>query len=194
MFTPQYDKAQNGGSGRFASTEAKDFYPTPDECTLALLEREHFAGMLIEDPACGNGAICKILERKGFATRGFDIESRGYGVIGNFFERNLNEDRPDAIITNPPYFCANQFVHCSLKFARKKVAMLLRLAFLEGIERGKTIFKSNPPTRVWVFSKRVTMYPGGVQTGGGGTIAFAWFVWDLERPRTETALGWIVPS
>jgi hypothetical protein len=39
----------------------------------------------------------------------------------------------------------------------------------------------NPPSRLWVFSERITFYPAGVKPKGGGTTAYAWFVWTQTR-------------
>ena len=44
------------------------------------------------------------------------------------------------------------------------------------------IFSKTPPARVWVFSERITFYPSGVERKGGGTTAYAWFVWDKRAP------------
>jgi hypothetical protein len=56
--------------------------------------------------------------------------------------------------------------------------MLLRLAFLESVKR-KAFFEKYPPARVYVFRKRVTMYPAGtVKPKNSSTIAFAWFIWE----------------
>ena len=60
--------------------------------------------------------------------------------------------------------------------ASHKFALLLRLAFLEGVNRADTIFASAPPTRVWVFSERITFYMEGAKRAGAGTTAYAWFV------------------
>jgi hypothetical protein len=54
----------------------------------------------------------------------------------------------DNIVTNPPYNCAEGFVASGVKLAKRKFALLLRLAFLEGANRAKTIFADNPPSRV----------------------------------------------
>jgi hypothetical protein len=99
----------------------------------------------------------------------------------------------DNIVTNPPYNCAEGFVASGVKHARKKFALLLRLAFLEGANRAYTIFSKIPPARVWVFSERITFYPNGVDPKGSGTTAYAWFVWDKEAPG-QTELKWFKPG
>ena len=96
-------------------------------------------------------------------------------------------------MTNPPYNCAEGFVASGVKHARRKFALLLRLAFLEGANRANTIFANTPPSRVWVFSERITFYPSGVEPKGSGTTAYAWFVWDKDAPG-GTELKWFKPG
>jgi hypothetical protein len=42
-----------------------DFHPTPEIATVKLLEREKFHGEIWE-PACGDGAMSRVLERYGY--------------------------------------------------------------------------------------------------------------------------------
>jgi hypothetical protein len=63
---------------------------------------------------------------------------------------------------------------------------------LEGAKRANTIFSRNPPSRVWVFSERITFYPAGAVQKGTGTTAYAWFVWGKGAGPTE--LKWLKPS
>ena len=50
-----------------------------------------------------------------------------------------------------------------------------------------------PPSRVGVFSERITFYPSGVEPKGSGTIAYAWFVWDKDA-QGPTELKWFDPG
>ena len=54
------------------------------------------------------------------------------------------ERRTDNIVTNPPYNCAEAFVAQGLKLARRKFALLLRLAFLEGANRAEHDLPETP--------------------------------------------------
>jgi hypothetical protein len=56
-----------------------------------------------------------------------------------------------------------------------------------------TIFARTPPSRVWVFSERITFYPKGVDPKGNGTTAYAWFVWDKDASGA-TELKWFEPG
>ena len=84
-------------------------------------------------------------------------------------------------------------VKSGLRNAKRKFALLLRLAFLEGANRYRTIFSVAPPARIWVFSERITFYPAGAIKKGTGTTAYAWFVWEKNWAR-QTELKWFKPG
>lgn len=183
----------NGGfkptTKRFADLDGPDFFPTPEWATEALIDNESFEGEIWEC-ACGDGSMSSVLERTGSRVISSDLYDRGYGEVGVDFLQSKRE--VDNIVTNPPYNAAEGFVSVGLKSARKKFALLLRLAFLEGGNRQRSIFSVNPPARVWVFSERITFYPAGAIQKGTGTTAYAWFVWDKDSTG-ETQLKWFRP-
>ncbi len=175
---------------RFADLDGPDFFPTPAWATEALIDNERFDGDIWEC-ACGNGAMSEVLGSVSPNVYSSDLFDRGYGDAGIDF---LDADKHfDNIVTNPPYNAAEGFVQSGLKLANKKFALLLRLAFLEGSNRQRTIFSETPPSRVWVFSERITFYPAGAEVKGSGTTAYAWFVWDKDAPRA-TELKWFQPG
>jgi hypothetical protein len=162
---------------RFADLEGPDYFPTPEWATHALTASEKFEGSIWE-PACGDGAMSRVLELTGCPVISTDLFDRGFGDPGvDFLTATRTEDN---IVTNPPYNSAEAFVKAGLLQSRRKVALLLRLAFVEGANRQRTIFAKTPPTRIWVFSERITFYPAGAVQKGSGTTAYAWFVWDKQ--------------
>lgn len=171
--------------------EKDDFFPTPLRAVEALLAAERFDGRVWE-PACGDGAISRPFEAAGYEVVSTDLVDRGYGQHGVDF---LMEWRPRApnIVTNPPFKLAVPFVRKSLQLTTGKVAMLLKIAFLEGQERGQ-LFRESPLARVLVFSQRLAFVPGGTigarKLDGGGMMAFAWFVFDHAHTGKPT-LGWL---
>lgn len=174
--------------GDSAGRPENDFYPTDPIATKALLAEEEFVGSICE-PACGDGAICKVLEDWGYKNIiATDLIDRGYGESPYDF---LKSERTAAnIITNPPFKLAQEFVEHSLRLTTGKVAMLCKLVFLEGQKR-KTFFETTPLKRVYVFSKRIPFYRNG-EKGDLGTsmIAFAWFVWE-HGYEGEPTIKWI---
>lgn len=169
--------------------EVDDFYPTPPRATRALLSVERFNGTVLE-PACGDGAISKVLQEAGHNVISNDLINRGFGTPHVDFLLDF-QTRVENIITNPPFKLANEFALHAIEMASNKVAFLCRLGWLEGQERRK-MFVSTPLARVWVFSGRVPMLRGGNQMmkGGGGMIAFAWYVWDKAYSGAPS-LGWL---
>jgi hypothetical protein len=175
---------------RFADLHGPDFFPTPAWATHALIENERFEGEIWE-PACGDGSMARVLEKTGCPVIATDLYNRGYGEAGHDFLKP--SFYCDNIITNPPYNSAEGFVRSGVKHSRRKFALLLRLAFLEGANRYRTIFSKTPPARIWIFSERITFYPAGAVRKGTGTTAYAWFVWDKDA-AIGTELKWFEPG
>ena len=121
--------------------------------------------------------MVRVLRASGRPVDASDLYDRGYGETGVDF---LKSSRTVDIVTNPPYNSVEGFVESGRRQATHKVCLLLRLAFLEGANRQRTIFAKTPPARVWVFSERITFYPAGAVVKGSGTTAYAWFVWDRQ--------------
>jgi hypothetical protein len=175
---------------RFADLDGPDFFPTPAWATHALIDNEKFEGDIWES-ACGNGAMSEVLALTGQRVISTDLHDRGYGEGGvDFLKSNR---RAANIVTNPPYNAAEGFVAAGLRKADHKFALLLRLAFLEGANRQRSIFTEAAPSRVWVFSERITFYPAGAVQKGTGTTAYAWFVWDRQSPA-PCELKWLKPG
>lgn len=148
---------------------------------------EQFDGDIWE-PACGDGAISRVLEKWGYKVHSSDLVDRGFGTPRVDFLMERKSLAPN-IITNPPFKLAVPFIRKALELTTKKVAMLLRINALEGLER-RRLFETTPLARVYVFSKRLTFERGGLATHGGGMLAFAWFVWEHGHTGKPT-LGWI---
>lgn len=184
----------NGGfkptQKRRADLDGPDFYPTPAWATYALIDNETFSENVWEC-ACGDGAMSEVLINAGHDVKSTDLYDRGYGEGSQDFL--LSSSTYDNIITNPPFHSAEGFVKKCTELANNKFALLLRLAFLESANRANTIFHVNPPSRVWVFSERITFYPKGVKRGGSGTTAYAWYVWDKSH-QGPTELAWLRPG
>ncbi len=95
-------------------------------------------------------------------------------------------DGIEAIVTNPPYKLADQFVAHALSLV-PRVIMLLRLAFLES-ERRSPILDSGNLARVHVFKHRLPRMHRHGWTGPRATssIPFAWFCWDRNHVGPTT--------
>lgn len=125
-----------------------------------------------------------------------DLIYRGYGEEQpvDFLQTNEKELAVD-IITNPPYKYAQAFVEKALETVADghKVAMFLKLQFLEGKARRK-LFSSNPPKKIYVSSSRLLCAKNAefqkMRDGGGSAVAYAWYVWE-KGWKGDTVVKWI---
>lgn len=173
-----------------------DFYATPPEAVRSLLaiESKWIPEGTIWEPACGDGAIVNILRAAGREVVATDIVDRGCpdSMSGMDFVRDgryPGRDVTKAIITNPPFKLARDFVTRALGEC-DYVAMLLRLAFLEGVGR-QFWFEHGSLARVHVSSRRLPMMHRDGWTGpkAGSAVCHAWFVWD-NRHEGRPSVQW----
>lgn len=164
--------------------ETNDYYATDPKAIEMLLEHETFEHYVWEC-ACGEGHLSKILIDKGFDVRSTDIVDRGFRdteIVDflNVSKKDVIKDVLRDIITNPPYKYAKEFVEHALDISTYgvKVAMFLKLTFLEGKAR-KKLFEKYPPKTVYVFSNRIKCAKNGnFAETGSSAVAYAWFVWE----------------
>ena len=189
-------KSKTGNNAVFttlgASSHAKskrqkhDYYATDPIAAEHLISLESFRNIL--EPACGQGHLSKVFEQHGYNVSCSDLIFRGYGSKKNFFDyKKWNGD----IITNPPYKYAREFVEHALDIipVKSKVAMFLKLSFLESIKR-KKLFKQYPPKTVYVSSSRIICAKNGdFKTYNQSAIAYAWFVWE-KGFSGKTTIEW----
>lgn len=172
--------------------EKDDFYPTWPGATTALLAVEAFEGAIWEC-AAGEGDMSRVLIDAGHQVISTGLIDRGYCAGRTDFLMEWRARAPN-IVTNPPFGLAREFVDKALSLTTGKVAMFLRLAFLEGIERGEWL-PGTPLARVYIMSRRVPMQRGRLSEAGDGhgAIAFAWFVWEhgFEGPPSLHWLNWL---
>jgi hypothetical protein len=162
-----------------------EFYPTPPEAVRALLSVENFDGSIWE-PACGEGAISKVLAAAGHRVVSTDRYAYGFGETGVDF---LAERRPRArhIVTNPPYGfgLADAFMLKALALTREtggKVAFLLNLASLCHPCRTQ-LWRSQPPARIYAIDG-VVCWPEhryGPAPEAFTRHRYCWAVWTPEH-------------
>lgn len=169
--------------------QREDYYATEPKATEWLCRLEQFDGRILE-PSCGEGHISEVLKASGYDVVSRDLVDRGYGEVADFLAiDNLAFD--GNIVTNPPYRYAQEFVEKALSIISegKKVAMFLKLTFLEGQAR-RHLFRTTPPIRVWVSSSRLKCAMNGdFSSMAGSAQAYAWFVWE-KGYKGETIIRW----
>ena len=170
--------------------EVNDYYATDPRVIDELFEVEDFSNNILE-PACGEGHLSKRMEELGKNVISHDLVYRGYGLGEKDFLQNLDCINAD-VLTNPPYKYAQEFVEMALKSITDghKVAMFLKLTFLEGQKR-KKMFEKYPPSRIHVYSsRRKCALNGEFDKTGSSAAAYAWFVWDKGN-KNKPIIDWI---
>lgn len=178
----------SGNTGRIQKKRKKsDFYETPYSITQHLLEREMFDfSMTVCEPACGNGAITKILKQY------FSPEKIiAYDLEKNFLTENGSYDY---IITNPPFSLANDFILKAKTVTKKKFAFLLPLSYLHGKKRHDTIFmdKKYGLKTIYVFT-RYPMLGEPLRKDGKyntGMMVYGWYVFE-NNYSGKPMIDWI---
>src|SRR5690606_26144519 len=112
------------------------------------------------------------------------------GWVGthDFLKKSSRRRRDvDWVITNPPFGSRSlAFAREGIRHARFGVAIFVRLQQLEGLDRFKQLYKSNPPTLVAQFVERVPLCKGRWDPDGDTATAYCWLVWLKASPeRTQ---------
>ena len=167
-----------------------DNYPTPPYCVFRLLEALKLPGGRWLEPAVGDGAIVRAVNkiRTDVQWSGLDIrktafikKSGGQFAVGNFLKPETHpagmfDTKFDVEITNPPFSLAMPFIESSFERA-KLVVMLLRLNFIGSEKRADFMRKFAPD--IYTLPNR----PPFRGDGKTDSIEYGWFVWDEPRER-----------
>ncbi len=182
-----------GGLSSNFARNAADFYPTPRECTEALIEAWRPSGVILE-PACGDGAIARVLHELGYTVHAADLHDRGYGLPGQDFLA-MPVAPFGAIITNPPFNLAEQFIRKARSFG-VPFAMLLKSTYWNAASRER-LFRETGPEVVYALTWRPNFAP---ERGSAPTMDVCWTVWGAEaakecrfallaKPKTESVFA-----
>lgn len=163
-----------------------DFYPTPKNVTIALMNFFGFITPLkIWEPACGTGSMSNVLKFYGHEVYSSDKSDYGYGVTNADFLTHNPNNKFDAIITNPPFRQSVEFIKKSLQEA-PIVAMLLKTQYWHA--RNKyNLFNDHPPAYILPLTWRPDFLEHERKVGeknGSPTMDVAWTVW--IKGETET--------
>lgn len=186
----------SANAGRHALKDRKDdLYETPPVAVWALLAAENVPSHVWE-PACGPGSIVQTLRVSGRKVTATDLVDYGCERSHSGIDFLMERCPPpgiEAIVTNPPYKLATEFVRHGLQIGVPIIYMLLRLAFLES-ERRTGIIDGGTLARVHVFKKRLPMMHRDGWNGprASSSIPFAWYVWcrNHRGPTELRRLSW----
>ncbi|WP_049732845.1 hypothetical protein [Rhizobium ecuadorense] len=165
---------------------ANNYYATEPWATHALLRRFPMAGYVVWEPAAGSHMMADVLRKDGATVWTSDIENygRSHCEMFDFLSGHVSPmltERPNAIVTNPPYGKGNRlavrFCELALERCAGNVAMLLTAKF----DFGKTrhhLFRDNDR-----FMAKINLVDRISWAGNGetGTEDHAWYVWGPER-------------
>jgi hypothetical protein len=180
--TGQYPHAERG----------LDMYETPPIAVEALLHPETLP-LTVWEPAAGRGAIVSALRDRGHTVIASDIFNYGFPLdfVADFLTTLLPPKGCGAIVTNPPYQIATEFIRHALDLV-PRVYLLLRLAFLESIRRTE-ILEQRGLARVLVFRRRLPRMHRDSWDGprASSAIPFAWVCWrrDHRGPAIVDRIG-----
>jgi hypothetical protein len=159
-----------------------DSYETPAWVTQALLPhiRVKPPAMVLE-PAAGTGKMAKALKHAGFKVKAADLTDGD-----DFLDLALLPGMIDAVITNPPYGMAAEFISHALDLTEPRglVAMLLRTDYDHAATRRYLFIY--PFAKKVVLTKRIRWFANST---GSPSFNHAWFVWDW-RHKGEPVLAY----
>lgn len=190
--------------------DSLDDFPTPPWSTRAFINKVlavrgiDCSTRTVWEPACNRGYMARPLAEAFshvVATDIADYRWSGQQGIGNFLEghiedftgKPMNVERPDWVITNPPFNLASEFVQHALTVARQGVAIIVRGAFLEGGERYEELYSKTMPWIVAQHVERVAMVRGKFDPEAVSATAYSWFVWRTDW-KEDHFLGTWVPK
>ena len=169
-----------------------NFFATPPWGTragAAILQQIDPAAESVWEPACGDGIMAAVLRDIFPEVHQSDIElQQGLAQHKDAFRHDflLDEGGPevDWIFTNPPFAYAQEFIKTGLRRARRGVAVLCRLSFLETAGRYDLHFKGDTPlTALAPFFERCDMQLGPWSPDAGTMTAYAWFFYQKQPHR-----------
>lgn len=181
-----------------------DYFPTPpwaaragSEIILALDPGRWTAW----EPACGEGHLVHGLNDYFAHVAATDVYDYGFGEVLDFLDPDGwipatpgDAQIPDWIITNPPFKDGEAFVRRAYRIARRGVAMLLRLQFIEGNRRHALFTADCPLTVLAPFSERVPMVKGRWDPEASSATAYAWFIFKRGHAAGDPSVRLIAPG
>ena len=154
----------------------RDLYETPAWVTEALLPHLREC-RIIWEPAAGSGKMSRVLEGFAGTVISSDIAEGQDFLAADGFDG-------DAIITNPPYELAAEFIERALSLTASDglVAMLLRTDFDHAKSR-QHLFQHPAFSKKLVLTKRIKWFE---DSKGQPSFNHAWFVWDYRHKGPPT--------
>ena len=162
---------------------AFDEYSTPDWATRALIPHLPDFVRRVWEPACGVGQMVRALAASGLTVTSSDIQTGEDFLSSNNFVS-------DAIITNPPYSLATEFIEHALALTQDSgavVAMLLRTDFDHAKSR-RHLFADHPAfSKKLVLTKRIQWFE---DSKSSPSFNHAWFIFSWSRELAPPTIAY----
>jgi hypothetical protein len=174
------DKAMLGRSGYERVTD--DLYETPDWVTRVLLD--HIKVERVWEPACGKGAMAKVMTAAGVDVAATDLREYGYGAKLDFLA--CHDETARDIVTNPPYSLADEFVRHALRLTATHhmwVAMLLRHEWDAGVTRDDILSPGGRYYAKIVLTDRPRWIAGTKERPRHNYAWYVWSGWPVLHPK-----------
>lgn len=159
----------------------RDLYETPAWVTEALLPHLRPSLGCVWECASGSGKMVRPLQAAGLHVVSSDIAD------GDDFLQQLHPmGGADAIVTNPPYEHATEFVSRAIALTERTlgvVAMLLRTDFDHAKTRGYLFAGCPSFAKKVVLTKRIKWFE---ESKGQPSFNHAWFIWDWKHSGSPT--------
>lgn len=163
-------------------------YMTPHWVTRAFIPHLPKGLNTVWEPAAGTGIMVDALREAGFRVVATDLSE---GI--DFLQAGMppfDDGLCDAIITNPPYDLATEFIEHSLRLMEPNqgtVAMLLRTDFDHAKSRTH-LFRDAPAfQKKVVLTKRIVWFDQGEKrTGKSPSFNHAVFIWNWRHEGAPT--------
>lgn len=176
---------------------------TPRAAVDHLIAHVPFRGAIAE-PACGKGAIARPLMQAGYQVIASDIADYGFGTAGIDFLASRLAAAPN-IVTNPPFDHegGERFAVHALRLLRamrrpplatRKLVLFHRFRFYETPKRDMLFDDPAFQGAVIMARKRLPMMHREGYAGpklAQSPELYAWFVWDIDRPRRRHEDHWM---
>lgn len=157
-----------------------DFYPTQTWGTEILIENVPIQGNVFE---CCSGEhhitnVLRTLPKTNVYTNDINPNCEADYHVDLTQGKSWDQvgERPNWIVTNPPFKYAVPIVKGAYKHTTDGIAMFLRLSFLEPCENRKEFLKKHPPTNIIVLPRM--SFTGNRSSD---TVTCAWMIWDKSQ-------------
>lgn len=178
--------------------QEREFYATPEWVTMAALQQFVFRSNILE-PACGDGAIVRVLQRLGYKVNCSDIEPVGVPKAKrcDFVKDKCPFATIGDIFTNPPFGesgeIARAFIERALELTRPhsgRVTMLLSSDYDSGISR-KHLFDHPAFSERLILRKRIKWFESETnQKNKNPSSNHTWYHWDWAQQNSQPTVSY----